>query len=386
MDSSAFNFVKAQTLRRRFNWELVRRNSKGGLSRHQRAKNSPAFTLVELLVVIAIIGVLVSLLLPAVQAAREAARRVQCSNQLKNITLAMINYEGTHKMLPSGGWRGDTVGDPDRGVGADQPGGWIFSILPFIEQQAIYDLGAGLSLPDKVNVFKQRDEKPIPFFNCPSRRNGGPYPNGNRFYTRVDSSGYTSDLMARSDYAANVGDETGYDSRCLGFAPRTYTEAANADPKVWPPQLNPDSSGNAGYSGIVFCGSEVSLQNIEDGVSKTYAVGERAIDPDQIQLGTAHNDDWSMYTGFQDDVVASVWYRAVPNGGTPTIANAPLQDTPGADITERFGSAHPGGFNISFCDGAVQFVAYDIAPEVHRENGHRADGGVPKQATVTGPR
>src|SRR5690242_9173257 len=99
-----------------------------------------AFTLVELLVVIAIIGVLVALLLPAVQAARESARRTQCINQLKELTLGGMNHEGAMKHFPTGGWGIKWVGDADRGYGQQQPGGWIYNILPFIEQRAKHDM------------------------------------------------------------------------------------------------------------------------------------------------------------------------------------------------------------------------------------------------------
>src|SRR4029079_15206288 len=106
--------------------------------------SSPGFTLVELLVVIAIIGILVALLLPAVQAAREAARRSQCQNHLKQIGLGFLNHEATDKFYPSGGWGFNYVGDPDRGAGKGQPGGWVFSVLPYIEEQAVYDIGKGI--------------------------------------------------------------------------------------------------------------------------------------------------------------------------------------------------------------------------------------------------
>src|SRR4051812_24808536 len=102
------------------------------------------FTLVELLVVIAIIGILVALLLPAIQAAREAARRNQCVNNLKQLSLGALNHESTFKMFPSSGLGYKWVGDPNFGHGRKQPGGWIYNTLPFIEEQAIHDMGFGI--------------------------------------------------------------------------------------------------------------------------------------------------------------------------------------------------------------------------------------------------
>ena len=104
------------------------------------------FTLVELLVVIAIIGILVALLLPAVQAAREAARRAQCKDHVKNIALGCLLHEDTHGFLPSGGWTFFYTADPNRGYGEDQPGSWIYSILTYIEERALRDLGSGQAL------------------------------------------------------------------------------------------------------------------------------------------------------------------------------------------------------------------------------------------------
>src|SRR5262245_35403831 len=99
------------------------------------------FTLVELLVVIAIIGVLVALLLPAVQAARESGRRAECMNNLKQLGLAMHSFHSAHNAFPSNGYGTQWMPHPDRGYGLEQTGGWMYSLLPYVEMQSLHDLG-----------------------------------------------------------------------------------------------------------------------------------------------------------------------------------------------------------------------------------------------------
>src|SRR5439155_16523915 len=101
------------------------------------------FTLIELLVVIAIIAILIGLLVPAVQQVRESANRTQCINNLKQMGVGFHNCHDTFKIFPGGGWGWDWVGDPDRGVGRSQPGGWVYQLLPFVDQAPLRNLGKG---------------------------------------------------------------------------------------------------------------------------------------------------------------------------------------------------------------------------------------------------
>ncbi|HZU35233.1 MAG TPA: DUF1559 domain-containing protein, partial [Gemmataceae bacterium] len=171
-----------------------------------KTSRRPAFTLVELLVVIAIIGVLVSLLLPAVQQIREAANRMKCSNNLKQLALAAHNHHDTIGWLPTGGWGWNWVGDPDRGSGKKQPGGWIYNLMPFVEQDNVYRMGFGQPDAQKLAAISQRLGMPLQLFNCPTRRTGGPYPNnwGVTYINAADPIAF----LARTDYAANTGDQS----------------------------------------------------------------------------------------------------------------------------------------------------------------------------------
>jgi prepilin-type N-terminal cleavage/methylation domain-containing protein/prepilin-type processing-associated H-X9-DG protein len=335
----------------------------------RRFERERGFTLVELLVVITIIGILIALLLPAVQAAREAARKLQCQNNLKQASLAMLQHEEAHKFLPSGGWGWLWVGIPDRGPGKEQPGGWVYAILPFIEQPDLYQLGSdgdpNSLKPAKLAASAQRVQTPLAGMNCPSRRSSINYPM-NYFSGGIcplydaGSGGVT--IGARADYAACAGDQSSnqWETGPSDIATANQLTATNG----WPLDIAQQSTG------ICYLRSEVTLAMISDGTSNTYMLGEKHINPDHYLDGMDSGDNETMYCGYNSDTFRTTWY----DGTHPATAYTPLQDTPGVDSPCSFGSAHANGLNMSFCDGSVQAIGYSIDPETHRRLGNRQDG------------
>jgi len=346
-----------------------------------RPGHPEAFTLVELLVVIAIIGILVALLLPAIQAAREAARRAQCQNNLKQMGLGFQNHLSTYGFFPTGGWGHNFVGDPDRGAGKDQPGGWIYNILPFIEQQAIHDIGVGPPLSQKPDAAANLITRPIATFNCPSRR--GPTAFRACCEPRNVLPNPNPAEQAKSDYAANFGshhdctDQNGNPASnskpCLVFSAAPLA-LAQVDRGQYPDSRWPNTDQ---VNGISFYRSEVTVAQVSDGTSNTYAIGEKYVNPLFYSEFGDSGDDWSMYSGQQDDTYRTTF--ADINAG---ISAAPVQDRPGLTFVDgmptswKFGSSHPGGCYFAMCDGSVQFVNYDIDPLVHAWRGGRDDGEV----------
>ena len=348
------------------------------------------FTLVELLVVIAIIGVLVSLLLPAVQAAREAARIKQCANNLRNIGQAILLHENAQGFLPTSGWGWYWQGDPDGGYGKKQPGGWGYNILAYMELQNLRNIGKGAP---PVTTTAARPEllpvvaTPISLFVCPSRRAAIAYPvvrNPPYLARNLTACVVPSAICmgARSDYAANAGNRnTDYDDSQPG--PATYGAAATHNFR-----FDPSTTGynpvTGVQTGISYQRSRVKLVQITDGTSHTAMVGEKYLDPDRYATGEDYADDQNIFAGHDRDMNR---YFGTLDGITTATPRwrvgdqfRPRQDRPGDIGTSTsfgiFGSPHAAGLQFVFGDGSVRLVSYDVDEYTYWLFGGRDDGEV----------
>jgi len=298
------------------------------------------FTLVELLVVIAIIGVLVALLLPAVQAAREAARRMQCQNQLKQIGLAVHNHDDSFLVFPTGGNNGGITrvsgGTANAKSNPFQQAGTLFQILPYIEQQNIYD--------SQDNALIRRT--PIKAYFCPSRR---------RPLTRPD---FGNAPVALNDYAIPLwtleNGGGGSTSGCWGF---------------WSDSNATDTVNYNYYKNTVFVRGGIKTEafpalrmaEITDGTSNTMMMSEKFVDPSRYFPSPASSDPTTTWgaLGFTDTGYMNGW----ANWSTARCAiMVPNRDKAYATTAwwQGFGSAHPNGINAVFADGSVRSISYTI--------------------------
>jgi prepilin-type N-terminal cleavage/methylation domain-containing protein/prepilin-type processing-associated H-X9-DG protein len=355
-----------------------------------RRLSARAFTLVELLVVIAIIGVLIALLLPAVQAAREAARRTQCKNHLKQVGVSVQNHVSALTMFPTFGTRynpaiTDYVINGKR-VGTESMGlGWGFQLLPYLEQGALHNI----TTPAELYSAE------VTLYSCPSRRPITKVRNPTILpivmvtltdYASATPCGYTNFDEAVRYYPVGVNGTT--DDPSMTAKREHYTgcgDSANCLFKI------PD---NEGYYGAIVRGTKnrtvvggvvtwvsaksvtavTKMKDIEDGTSNVMMIGEKFVRPDAYDggpNGSTNSDDRGWTDGCDPDTVRSTCYAPLQDQLGGIASNDTLYRN--GDVT-YFGSAHAGGFNAVFADGSVHTINYEIDPLTFDRLGDRRDG------------
>ena len=320
------------------------------------SRNGPrrlGFTLIELLVVIAIIAILIGLLVPAVQKVREAAARLQCENNLKQIGLAVHNHHDSLKQLPhaGAGWNFapvyTSVGSP--AVGKAQECGWLFQILPYIEQQAVWKGGGGTTvMACQINAIAT----PIPLYFCPSRRRPSVgAPTGSWYSTQYPGQQVPTGTFAHAftDYGGGRADD-------------------QAGALIQIPACNNCGGTNATVIPVAQRRSTLTLNDIRDGTSNTFFAGEsqKLLN----SLNSYQSDDNEGYTsGWDWDTMRYAGGGCATNlrvsGLCPPRPDSLRNPADNSNtVTGLFGSSHTGGVNMLFCDGSVRFVPYTVTPAV----------------------
>ena len=319
-----------------------------------------AFTLVELLVVIAIIGLLMSLLLPAVQQVRESARDAQCCNNLKQLATGTISFEGVHRHIPGGGWAWNWIGEPHCGGGWAQPGGQFYNILPFIEQNALHQLTDDTKAALAANTQELMGAA-LPIFNCPSRRKAKQYvyTQGHAFHVGRNTTSVNISAVARGDYAGNGGSVA-----LNGFQPASYAKKSKGA----------IDKNLANFNGVFGPGSQLVAEEISDGTSTTLMYAEKYLDPRGYQVSTEENavtaDNESVYIGYDRDNVRF--------GRNDNHNYHPRRDRWGLDIDLCFGGPHADCFNVVFCDTSLHLISYNVSTQIFEYLCNRQDGQMVK--------
>jgi prepilin-type N-terminal cleavage/methylation domain-containing protein/prepilin-type processing-associated H-X9-DG protein len=304
------------------------------------------FTLVELLVVIAIIGILVALLLPAIQAAREAARRSQCINQVRQMSLAFSLHADVHGIYPDGGrsqWDDRTpVTKPPQmpriverpAAAPKQHWGWPYQILPYIEEQAVWELKKDLDVYGTT----------IEMYFCPSRRSPQAFETQGGF-------------RAMMDYAGNAGTSK------FGASWGMMGQGTDA------PVIRRLASAAVVNGKPVASPSVAPGKQISDGTSKTLLLGEKCMNVQILGQGQA-DDDSGWVDGWDWDNVR--WGFVPPSPDWFESAESPLNES--TVFHSSFGGSHPGQFTAGFCDGSVSSISYNVDLEIFKRACSRDDG------------
>jgi prepilin-type N-terminal cleavage/methylation domain-containing protein/prepilin-type processing-associated H-X9-DG protein len=320
-------------------------------NRSSRRPRRSGLTLVELLVVIAIIGTLFAMLLPALQSARESARRASCANNLKQLATACQSHVTAMGHYPTGGWDASSTTidmiSPERGADWRQPGGWAFTLLPFMDESNTYNAS-------------NRNSLPVPVFACPSRRASPIVPGG------VVMTDYAGNRGAWADPDPSTTD-TNRDTKfglVVGSLPTTYpsaesdfqslqTSMTSASGTLNTVQLTFVSGTSRATGGIIFVGSSLPPTRIRDGATNTYLFGEKYV-PRAFYAATGIGYQNVAYAGDSPDTLRG--------GHRPPLSDS----TDWVDAQQgAFGGPHSGSFNAVFCDGSVRSIDFSIDAQTH---------------------
>ncbi|MDV6032660.1 MAG: DUF1559 domain-containing protein [Phycisphaera sp. RhM] len=302
-----------------------------------------ALTLIEVLVCIAIVAVVVAIALPGVQASREASRKTACSNNLRQLALGTHQFHNTHRRIPTNGWGFRWMGEPGRGTEEQQPGGWAFQLLPFIEQTQISSSISGVSGPRKAERLAKMASTPVSIFRCPSRPGAATMPVAAEI---IYVNAANVDFSNRTDYAINEGDWVSNS----GPGPQSDS-LADLRAYRWIDSQN--------VTGVSWERGSARLSDISDGTSYTYLVGEKRVSQLGYDTSADNGYDQSMFSGV--DLDTTRWTHLAPAADSRHIE--PLE--------RRFGAVHHSGFHISMCDTSIQFISYNIDEKLHRDHGTR---------------
>jgi prepilin-type N-terminal cleavage/methylation domain-containing protein len=386
------------------------------------------FTLVELLVVITIIGTLAGLLLPAVQAARESARITACRNNVGQLAKAMLHHESSMGFFPSGGWGPKWLGIAGRSSDAAQPAGWIYSVLPYMEEKNTRNIIADTSTNGEA-AYQRLAATPLPGLACPSRRSARPLPvTGGTGYRGDCSTTMSIPRASRSDYAANSG-SLGFCLRADAFKGISSTSAGGKKKVSYchHPPGNPDNyktqtiaisaaenrsnPSDLDYIGACDSCSAVSGTPVDDRIAnptdladgeiwRQQPLAEKVLRSDDgipdLQDGLAYRmsrlQAASVYDGLSNVYLLGEKYVSSDayDSGTDPGDNGPMLvgysagnvrwsvEPPTPDRYRgwhptAFGSAHAAGWNAAFGDGSVQTLSYTIDADLHKKLASRDD-------------